>query len=58
LHKTINALAPGDLHDHALERIGSLDCSSSDKTLASCDPSAPPPPEAAAWRKALEHDAA
>lgn len=46
---------PADLRrDEALERIQSLSCGSSDTTLASCNPSATPPPEAAAWRKALE----
>jgi hypothetical protein len=44
---------PGCLRDQALDRIGTLDCTNPDKTLESCDPSNPPPPEAAAWRKAL-----
>jgi hypothetical protein len=37
-----------------LDRIRCLDCPSSDNTLASCDPSFPPPPEAVAWRNLLE----
>jgi hypothetical protein len=31
-----------------------LDCANPAPSLASCDPNVPPPPEAAAWRKALE----
>jgi uncharacterized protein YjbI with pentapeptide repeats len=54
LRKVIEALPAGDLRDQALQNINRLDCASSDKTLASCDSSAAPPPEAAAWRKALE----
>jgi hypothetical protein len=39
----------------ALERIKSLDCASLDTTLAPCDPDpALTPPDAAAWRTALE----
>jgi hypothetical protein len=58
--KTIEAFPPGDLRDQTLERIGRLDCVSPDEALASCDPPSswiPPltlPPEAAAWRNALE----
>ncbi len=51
LRTLIGSVRPSDL---ALERIQSLDCSNSDTTLASCNSSAEPPPEAAAWRKALE----
>jgi uncharacterized protein YjbI with pentapeptide repeats len=40
--------------DTALRRIRSLDCIHPEKTLASCNPSIAPPPEAAAWRKSLE----
>lgn len=47
-------LPPGDPRNRALERIRSLDCANPDTTLASCDPAAALPPEAAAWRKALE----
>jgi uncharacterized protein YjbI with pentapeptide repeats len=55
LKKTMGSLSErGD--DQALERIKSLDCTSPDTTLASCDPdpALERPPEAAAWRKALE----
>jgi len=52
--KTMESIPAGDLRDQALDRIRRLDCSNPDKTLASCDPSAEPPPEAAAWRKSLE----
>ena len=60
LRTVINALPTGDLRSEALERIQRLDCASPDGTLASCDPRwawVPPlelPPEATAWRKALE----
>jgi uncharacterized protein YjbI with pentapeptide repeats len=54
LRAKIETLPQGKLRDQAIERIRSLDCSNPDPTLVSCDPSAAPPPEAAAWRKALE----
>jgi hypothetical protein len=54
LHQAIKALPPGHLRDEALEAIQRLDCSNPDKTVASCNPSIPIPPEAAAWRKSLE----
>ena len=54
LRKMMEALPTGILHDEALERIRRLDCANPDMTLASCDPSLPPPPEAAAQRNALE----
>ncbi len=61
LRTTIESLVPaGPSRDEALKRIQSLDCASSDEALASCDPKAwlaplrKPPPEAEAWRKALE----
>ena len=54
LRKEIENLPKGDLRDRALINIIRLDCSSTDKTLASCNPSTEAPPEAAVWRKALE----
>ncbi|MBV9288380.1 MAG: pentapeptide repeat-containing protein [Hyphomicrobiales bacterium] len=61
LRTTIESLVPaGRSRDAALMRIASLDCASSDEALASCDPKAwlaplrKPPPEAEAWRKALD----
>ena len=42
LRTTIGTLPPTNLRDQALKGIESLDCSSSDNTLASCDPSAQP----------------
>ena len=54
LRKAIEALPTGNPRDQALKNISRLDCASSEKTLASCDSPAAPPPEAAAWRKALE----
>ena len=40
--------------DEALESLRRLDCANRDLTLASCDPSVPPPSDAVAWRKSLE----
>jgi uncharacterized protein YjbI with pentapeptide repeats len=54
LRKAIEALSAGVRRDLALQRISRLDCASSDKTLASCDPAAPAPPGAVAWRQTLE----
>ncbi len=50
----MGSLPSGDLRDGALERIKSLDCANPDTRLASCDSSIAPPPQATAWRKALE----
>ena len=54
LRTAIESLPPGGNRDKALIRIQNLDCSSFDKTLAACDPSAAPPPQATAWRNELE----
>jgi uncharacterized protein YjbI with pentapeptide repeats len=54
LQKTIESIPPGSHRDQARKRIQRLDCSRSDRTLASCTPSDELPPEAAAWRKVLE----
>ena len=56
LRHSIKSLPAGVPRYQALESIRRADCANADKTLASCDPdpSAEPPPEAAAWRKALE----
>ena len=54
LRKQMEDLPAGALRDKALERIRSLDCANPNPTLASCDPNAPAPPEAIAWRKTLE----
>jgi uncharacterized protein YjbI with pentapeptide repeats len=54
LTKAMDSIPPGNSRDEALDRIRKLDCANPDKMLASCDPSADPPPEAVAWRKALE----
>ena len=55
LRQIIESIPRGALRKDAENRIQSLDCANTDPTLASCDPSAAPPPEAVAWRKALEH---
>jgi uncharacterized protein YjbI with pentapeptide repeats len=47
------SVPPGNLRNRALKRQ-SLDCASPDKTLASCDPAAVPPPEAIKRHKILE----
>ena len=56
LRHSIESLPAGVPRYQALESFRRADCANADKTLASCDPdpSAEPPPEAAAWRKALE----
>jgi uncharacterized protein YjbI with pentapeptide repeats len=54
LRKMMESLPAAVLPQDALERIRRLDCANPDPTLAPCDPSLPPPPEAAAWLKALE----
>ena len=47
-------MPPGLRRDEALYRIGGLDYANPAPTRASCDPSLPLPPEAAAWRQTLE----
>jgi hypothetical protein len=54
LHKIMDSIPASDSRDKALDRVRSLDCGEPNPMLASCDPSVQPPPEAAAWRKALE----
>jgi uncharacterized protein YjbI with pentapeptide repeats len=54
LRQKLDVLPLGNLRNQALDRIRGLDCSNPDTRLDSCDPSVPPPHEAAAWRKALE----
>jgi hypothetical protein len=41
------------LRSLALKRIETLDCGNPDKTLASCDPAAEPPPEVLDWQQTL-----
>jgi hypothetical protein len=55
LRRTLKAVPAVYLRDDVLVQIRTLDCANSDKKLASCDPSVPPPAEAAAWQKALEN---
>jgi uncharacterized protein YjbI with pentapeptide repeats len=54
LRQKMESLPPDALRDIALRRVSSLDCAKPEKNVASCDPSGPTTPEAAAWRKALE----
>ena len=49
----MNSTPEGKMRDNALKRIEKLDCANPDKTLASCDPAAAPPPEVLAWQKKL-----
>ena len=49
----MNSIPEGELRKEALKRIERLDCNSLDKTLASCDPTAPPPPQVLEWQKKL-----
>jgi hypothetical protein len=55
LRDLTNSIPEGERRDHALQlkRIETLDCGNPDKTLASCDPAAAPPPEALDWQKKL-----
>jgi hypothetical protein len=54
LQKMIESVPSDDLREKALTRIQIFDCLNLDKTLASCEPSEMPPPEAVVWRKVLE----
>ena len=45
----MNSIPEGKMRDDAQERIARLDCTSKDKSLASCDPAAKPPD----WQKKL-----
>jgi uncharacterized protein YjbI with pentapeptide repeats len=54
LRHKMESLPPGLWRDPALDGIRRLDCGNPDTTLASCDASLAPPPEAAAWRTSLE----
>jgi Pentapeptide repeats (8 copies) len=49
----VNTIAEGAMRDDALKRIERLDCGNPDKTLASCDSAAAPPPEVLVWHKEL-----
>jgi len=55
LRVSMNGIPEGKMRmrDEALKKIEKLDCGSSDKTLASCDPLANPPPEVLAWQEKL-----
>jgi uncharacterized protein YjbI with pentapeptide repeats len=53
LRGLMNSIPEGKMRDAALARIEILDCGNPDKTLASCDPAAKPPPEVLAWQKEL-----
>jgi uncharacterized protein YjbI with pentapeptide repeats len=53
LRVSMNSIPEGTTRDTALKRIERLDCGNPDKTLASCDPNAAPPPEVFNWQKAL-----
>lgn len=54
LRLSLLSIPNGDLRNSALNRIGRLDCHNPDKSLASCDPAVPSPPETQKWKKALE----
>jgi Pentapeptide repeats (8 copies) len=53
LRGSMNSIPEGERRDAALKRIEALDCANPDKTLASCDPRAAPPPEVLVWQKEL-----
>jgi uncharacterized protein YjbI with pentapeptide repeats len=54
LRRLMEGLPEGANRDQALTLIERLDCCNSDTTLASCEPNAAPPPEAATMRTTLE----
>ncbi len=49
----INSIPEGKMRDAALQRIERLDCTSKDKSLASCDPAAKLPRDVLYWQKKL-----
>jgi uncharacterized protein YjbI with pentapeptide repeats len=51
LRVSMNSIPEGNMRDEALKRIETLDCAN--KTLASCNPAAEPPPEVLNWQKTL-----
>jgi uncharacterized protein YjbI with pentapeptide repeats len=53
LRTSMNSIPEGLVRDEVLKRIERLDCGNADKTLASCDPAAAPPPEVLDWQKKL-----
>jgi uncharacterized protein YjbI with pentapeptide repeats len=54
LRTMIEAVTPGSPRDNALVYVSDLDCADPNPSLASCDPNVLPPPEATAWREAVE----
>jgi hypothetical protein len=53
LRGSMNGIPEGKRRDEALKQIETLDCGNPDKTLASCDAAAAPPPEVLDWQKEL-----
>ncbi len=54
LRNSMNTIPAGEMRDNALKRIERLGCGNPDKTLASCDPAATPPPEVLDWQEKLK----
>jgi Pentapeptide repeats (8 copies) len=53
LRDSMNSIPEGELREEAVKRVERLDCNNLDKTLASCDPKAQPPPQVLEWQKKL-----
>jgi uncharacterized protein YjbI with pentapeptide repeats len=53
LRNSMNSIPEGELRDNALAQIKTLDCGNRDKNLASCNPTAAPPPIVSAWQEKL-----
>jgi hypothetical protein len=53
LRVSMNSIPEGKMRDNALKRIETLDCANREKTLASCDSAAAPPPWVLYWQKTL-----
>ncbi|WGJ13099.1 pentapeptide repeat-containing protein [Methylocapsa sp. D3K7] len=53
LRNLMNTIPEGKMRDEALMRIERLDCTSKDKSLASCDPAAKLPQDVLYWKKKL-----
>jgi uncharacterized protein YjbI with pentapeptide repeats len=54
LRDAMSSIPEGKMREGALKRIERLNCRNSDKTVASCDPTAKPPKDDLGWRKKLE----
>src|ERR1700730_4904728 len=54
LRDSMKNIPEGWMREAALRRIETLDCGNPDKTLASCDSDATPPPDVLDWQKKID----